>query len=113
MGLIELKGKKYNVVGGTYYDLETNDEVVNVLERCRMNNTRVVLDYGDTTTGKSWNERYDVTGRIGRSSGRIKVPLLIHNKRSTGGGMVLTRCIIGIKESKGSKALYRFKGEEN
>ena len=100
---------KYKLVNGTSYDKRTDDEVIRILEHCRMNNIRVVLDYGDTKTGKSWNDRYGITGRVGRSSGQIKVPILLHNKRSHGGGEILTHCIIGIKRSKGKDTLYRWK----
>lgn len=100
--------KEYKVVNGTSYSVETSDKVIEVLERCRINNTRIVLDYGDTETGRSWGEIYDVTGRIGRSTG-IKIPILLYNKRSMGGSAILTDCIIGIKESRGGRILYSLK----
>jgi hypothetical protein len=101
--------KDYQEVNGTFYDATTNKDVINVLENARANNTRIILDYGDVKTGKSWNEIFDVTGRIGRSTGSIKIPLLIHNRRSMGGGAILDNCIIGIKESKGKRVLYQMK----
>jgi len=101
--------EKYKEVNGTSYDVRTSDKVINVLENCRRNNTRVVLDYGDTKTGESWNEVYDVTGRLGRSTGNIKIPILLHNSKSIGGGAILNHCIIGIKESRGGKVLYSYK----
>ncbi len=100
---------EYTEVNGTSYNVETNEEVIKVLEQCRKDNTRIVLDYGDTKTGESWNEIYDVTGYVGRSMGSKKVPLLVHNSRSLGGGEILTHCIIGIKTSKGKKELYKLK----
>lgn len=99
--------KKYKVVNGTYYDERTNDRVIDTLENCRRNNTRIVLDYGDTKTGKSWGDRYGITGRIGRSIGPIKIPILLYNRRSMGGGSILDHCIIGIKESNGGRVLYK------
>jgi len=100
--------KEYKEVNGTFYDVRTSDNVVNVLENCRRNGTRIILDYGDTTTGKSWNEVYDITGRLGRSTGNIKIPILLHNTRSIGGTAILDHCIIGIKESKGGRVLYSY-----
>ena len=100
---------EYKLVNGTSYDKRTDDKVIEVLEHCRTNNIRIVLDYGDTKTGKSWNERYDVTGRVGRSCGSSKIPILLYNKRSMGGGAILTYRIIGIKSSKGKVTLYRWK----
>jgi len=101
---------EYKLVNGTSYDKRTDDEVIKVLEHCRSHNIRIVLDYGDTKTGRSWNERNDVTGRVGRSSGQVNVPILLYNNRSYGGGAILTHCIIGIKTSKGKDTLYRWKG---
>jgi hypothetical protein len=96
-------------VSGTFYHEETSDEVVEVLERARENGTRLTLDYGDVKTGESWGEVYDINGYVGRSNGRIKIPLLIHNNRSMGGGSVLDHCIIGIYTSKGKRPLYILK----
>jgi hypothetical protein len=98
--------KQYKVVNGTSYDCRTNDQVIKILEICRENNTRIILDYGNTETGESWNEVYDITGRIGRSTGINKIPLIIHNKRSLGGPSILDHCIIGIKTSIGKIPLY-------
>jgi len=99
--------KSYKDFNGTSYDSSTSQEVINVLERCRQNKTRVKLDYGKVETGESWGEIHDITGYIGRSNGSIKIPLLIYNKRSWGGGGILDNCIIQIKESKGGKVLYQ------
>lgn len=91
---------------GTYYHKDTPDAVVAVLEECRLNQTRIVLDYGDTTTKKSWGEIHDIKGRVGRSTGDRKIPILLHNSRSMGGCSILTHCILSIKESKGGRVLY-------
>jgi hypothetical protein len=98
--------KKFKEINGTFYNVRTKDTVVNVLENCRKNNIRIILDYGDVTTGESWEDIYDITGRLGRSTGTLKVPILLYNKRSIGGNAILDHCIIGIKESKGGKILY-------
>lgn len=39
-------------------------------------------------------------GTVGRSTGKVKIPLLVHNSRSMGGGGILTHCIIGIRLSR-------------
>jgi len=98
---------EYRIENGTSYHHDTPQKVVDILEQCRQSSTRIVLDYGDVKTGKSWNEIYNVTGRIGRSTGNIKIPLLIYSKRSMGGMGILDHCIIGIKESKGKRVLYK------
>ena len=98
--------KEYKIVNGTAYYAETNDEVINVLEKVRKNATRIIIDYGDPKTGKSWNETFDTTGYVGRSCGSVKIPILLYNNRSMGGTGMLTHCIIGIKTSKGKRVLY-------
>lgn len=98
--------KKYKIVNNTHYHIDTNDRVIEVLEQCKANRTRIVVDYGDIATKKSWEEVYDISGYVGRSMGDIKIPLLVHNSRSYGGGALLTHCILSIKESKGKKVLF-------
>lgn len=97
----------YKVVDGTSYHEETSDDVIRVLEACRKDGTRIRMDYGDVNTGKSWGEIYDVVGRVSRSCGQSKIPILLHNKRSMGGGAILDHCIIAIHTSKGDKVLYK------
>jgi hypothetical protein len=79
---------------GTYYRDTTPREVINALELARKSGARVRLFLGDKETGRDWCEEYDVTGTIGRSTGPVKIPLLIASRRSHGGGAILTDCII-------------------
>lgn len=97
----------YQVVDGTYYNLETPPEVIKVLEDCRNDGTRIILDYGDTKTGLSWGDIYDISGYVGRSTGPVKAPILLHSKRSSGGGTISSDSILSIKTSKGKKLLYQ------
>ena len=85
------------IVNGTHYHESTPQDVIDVLERARQNNWRVRLHYGNSFTGQDWNEQYDICGRIGRSMGPVKVPLLVHNARSTGGPHLLDHCIVRIR----------------
>jgi len=105
---VEYNGKPYKMFQGTYYNIETPDEVIKVIQTAKDGNVRIVLDYGDIKTGKSWGEQYDITGYVGRSTGEVKIPLLIHNTRSMGGGAILTHCIIKIVRSNDKKrVLYQ------
>lgn len=98
---------RYRTVNGTSYDVRTPDEVVRVLEQARLNRNRLHISLGDTTTGRDWLEEHEVYGYIGRSMGPIKVPLLISNRRSLGGGASLDHCIVRIRQSSGGKVLYQ------
>jgi len=89
--------EKYYVIDGTSYHKSTNALVVSILEKYMKTNTRVRLFLGDPETGEMWLEEHDVVGCIGRSTGDIKIPLLVGSKRSSGGSGVLDDCIIAIK----------------
>ena len=114
MQIVTLHNKQYKIVNDNdklpiAYPVNTSDAVINHLEHCRKNNIRIIFDYGNTETGESWHEKYDITGYIGLSRGHeARYPILLSNKRSLGGGIILTNCIIGIKTSKGKKDIYKF-----
>jgi hypothetical protein len=101
--------KEYTTVNGTSYDLRTPIEVINVLEKARLNRTRLHISLGETDgneAGKDWLEENMVYGFIGRSTGSIKIPLLIHNRRSLGGPGLLDHCIVRIRTSQGGRVLW-------
>jgi hypothetical protein len=97
----------YHLVNGTAYHKETDGKIIEILEKSRRIKERLIFDFGDTKTGKSWNEEFDTTGHIGRSTGKIQIPLLIKQVRSSGGGGLLDHCIVKITTSKGKKVLYQ------
>ena len=90
----------------TYFDPGTPPEVARVLERCRLAGTKVRLVLGNTATGESWLDEYDVVGTIGRSSGPLRVPLLIEEGED-GGGAILTACLLCVIDWRSSRVLYR------
>tara|TARA_R110000868_G_scaffold78393_1_gene223758 strand:+ start:24 stop:542 length:519 start_codon:yes stop_codon:yes gene_type:complete len=90
------------------YPIETPDRLVEVLERCRKNRTRVKVNLGNIETGKSWNEENDTTGYISMSKGHAaRFPILVHNSSSMGGGSLMTDNILKVSESKGGRVLYQ------
>jgi hypothetical protein len=105
--------KNYKIVNGTSYDERTPDEVIRVLENARLNRTRLHVSLGETDNdrgqlGRDWLEENSVFGFISRSTGSIKIPLLVHNKRSLGGFGLLDHCIVRIRLSAGSgRVLYQ------
>jgi hypothetical protein len=98
---------KYKEINGTSYHEETGAEMVELLERLRANRIRCRFHWGDAKTGQDWGDVYDVTGHIGRSTGASKIPLLIHNVRSLGGGALLDHCIVKITHAKGKGHIYQ------
>lgn len=89
------------------FDAGTNDAVKAKLITIHKTRDRVRIVYGDPVTGKDWLEEYDVMGRIGRSTGEVKIPLLIANERSMGGGAILTANILKIVLVDNKKVLYQ------
>jgi hypothetical protein len=99
------------VIDGFVFNNGTPTNTANKLIELIKTKERITLDYGDITTKKSWDEQYDISGRVGYSSGLygLKYPLLIHNSRSLGGGLIITDCILSIKLSKGKKLIFEHK----
>ena len=84
-----------------------NEKLWNVLSSLVHSGKRVRIWYGDVETGRSWNDIYDVMGRIGRSTGRISFPIMVSNSRSCGGMALLDASIIRIDDIKEKRTLYR------
>ena len=85
-----------NINGTTFHD-ETPAAVAEALERARATGDRVRFWLGDPETGEDWGEENHVTGKVGRSTGQVKIPLLLANSRSRGGSAILTECIIRLQ----------------
>lgn len=94
---------------GTYYSEKTPDDVIRVLESLRGKSQRIKIYVGDKVTGKDWMEESDKIGKIGRSSGPIKIPILLSTIDSTGGGAILDDCIVKIVTSPASSARVLYK----
>lgn len=90
-------GKK--TVNGTTYDARTPDKLIDVLETLRDRRQLCRVFYGHED-GKSWHEENDCYGYIGRSTGSIKIPLMVH-PNSHGGPPLLDHCIVGVKVRDG------------
>lgn len=97
-------GKQYKKSeSGTCYSIETSDQVISVLDSLNRG-TRVRVWYGKD--GISWDEENDACGYIGRSTGIVKIPLLVNNNRSLGGGALLDSSIIKIVRTEDKRTLY-------
>lgn len=85
---------------GTCYHADTDHKLIEYLETYRERNTRIRFFYGDTETGLDWNEENDTIGTIGRSTGNIKIPILLKTANSSGGGAILDNCIVRLTVDK-------------
>lgn len=105
--------KKYKIYNGTSYGVDTPEAVCRVLDHAltthqRGTGQRLRLFYG--AEGRYWAEENDVIGYVGRSTGTVKIPLLIVNARSRGGGAILDDCIVRIQDTATGAVLYQAEG---
>ena len=89
------------------YNEKTPQAVIQAIDRAYKMNLRVSVRIGDIETGRDWIEEYDTIGTIGKSTGNIKIPLLILTKRSLGGGALLDDCILKITDQQTKQVLYQ------
>ena len=79
----------------TTFDKRTPQGVRDELERARLSHPRQrVRIFLGNPDGTEWAEEYGVTGFVGRSTGTVKIPLLLHTRLSHGGPGILDRCIV-------------------
>lgn len=108
----------------TWYQIGTPVKVSRILEAARASysdygreGTILRLFYGDPETGRDWCEEFDTVGFLGRSSGTMKVPLilqpLLDDERnivsSNCGGSINTTNILRIIDVRRAEELYRAK----
>jgi hypothetical protein len=91
----------------TWYSSKTPSQLKKVLEKCRKEETLVRVFYCGED-GKDWLEEYDMLGRIGRSTGLMKIPLLVP-KGAYGGGSLLDDRIGKVVDVASGKVLYQAK----
>jgi hypothetical protein len=97
---------EYRILNGTAYHAATPLAVVQVLEQLRASRAIVRVFLGETETGLDWNEECDTVGRVDRSTGRIKIPLLVPPNDSGGPGL-LDHCIVRLLQARNGRELYR------
>lgn len=90
----------------TWFDPETPFEVRRVLERYRKSGGLLRIFYGDTGTGRDWMEENEVIGRVSRSNGIFKIPLMVEDGE-TGGPAMLDNCIVRMQDGETGRELYR------
>lgn len=94
-------GRFYKISSmGMAYNVETDDRVIETIDNAKRAGKRIRIFYGDPETGRDYTEEYDVIGKIGRSNGDFKIPLLIQKSNSYGGSGILTGIIVKITIDK-------------
>ena len=85
-------------VSKTWFDPDTPLVVRRYLDRAHHHNSKVRIWLGDPVTGMSWLEEHDTIGMVGRSTGIMKLPLLVLRGQYTGGA-ILTANVIRLDNS--------------
>jgi hypothetical protein len=103
--VIEINGRAIELAKAT----AENKPLLNALSTAYSNrrSIRVRLWYGDTQTGRSWNDEHDVMGYVSTSTGSKAIFILVHNRNSSGGGGILDNCIVRIDSITDKKILYK------
>ncbi len=94
-----------NLSQQTYFDPGTDPKVKRLLEQYRRSGSPVRLFFGDHETGRDWMSEFEVLGRIGRSTGTMKVPLLVA-EGDRYGAAILTRNVLRIIDAASLKQVY-------
>lgn len=89
---------QYKELNETFYNTKTDERLIKILQENYESGTRLKFYYGNPETGQLWDEP-PICGYIGRSTGTIKIPLLLSNKRSYGDGSLMEHCIVKIEHS--------------
>lgn len=99
--------RAYAVYKDTWYHWQTPEPVIRILAAAisARKEYRLEISLGDQETGLAWGDVN--SGYIGRSTGSVKIPLLVHNRRCFGGGALLDNRIIRIREARGKRILYQ------
>lgn len=92
----------------TEFHSNTPQAVRDILQSYYHTGKRLRLFFGDTETGRDWGEENDVIGMIGASiGGTRKIPILLANRRSRGGGAIPDHCIVRIIDITTKQELWR------
>ena len=98
---------EYKVCEGLFFKSCTSDQLVNIITYLYLTKDKVRLYYGNNETGEVSLDEYDLYGTIGKSTGIIKVPLLIPKINSISGSAISTSLIVGIARTKDKKFVYK------
>lgn len=102
----ELIGRASTVDLGTWFTPGTPPEVQAILENARRTGQKLRMELGDPATGQRWGDDAQV-GLIGRSTGTLKIPLLLASSRSTGGEGLMPDCIVRIEDPANGRLLWK------
>jgi hypothetical protein len=88
------------IIDGTTYDDSVPESLARALEHHRRmergTGSRLLFVYAG----------FSVRGYVGRSTGSVKVPLVVHNRRSRGGDLLSPERLVEVRKSRGDAAVW-------
>lgn len=96
----------HRIQSDTWFNPNTPRKVCDLLEDYRISGKRLRVFYGDASTGRDWMCESDMLGRIGRSTGTLRIPLLVPKKEHGGPGL-LDDAIVRLIDVASKRELYR------
>lgn len=90
----------------TWFDARTPKAVQDVLESYRSTGRPLRLFLGDPKTGRDWLEESDCVGKIERSLGPMRAPIILERHKNCGPA-ILTDCVVRILDASTGAELYR------
>jgi hypothetical protein len=107
ISIVQFGDKSYKLANGMYYFIETPDSLIRWMEYARKHRIRVKVQVGNVETGVAWAEEYDIMGYIGNTTGPLKSPILVFNKRSWGGYLISTGVVLKLSTSDGKRVFWK------
>jgi hypothetical protein len=80
---------------GTWFTPGTDGQVKRILQGAIDSKSSLRIYYGDVQTGRSWMDEYNMFGKISRTSGTLKTPIIVAPGED-GGEAILAHCIVKI-----------------
>lgn len=90
----------------TWFHPDTPVELQAILERCRENRTPVRCFFGNPKTGRDSLEEFNVTGRVGRSTGILRIPLLVPDG-DCGGDSLSSERVVKLVATRSGRVLWQ------
>lgn len=96
----------YDRLNGVHYSPGTILPVLRLLATYMHSDARLRFHYGDVVTGQDWCDEWDVEGRLSTSMGPIRIPILCNKVTSSGGGGILSACIVRLRTANRASSPY-------
>lgn len=105
---MELLSEYAKLPAHTFFSHDTPKKVRTVIESCRKKGNIVRVFFGNPETGVDSMDEFETIGRIGRSNGIMKAPLLVPEGEH-GGSQLSTSRILKIVDMESGETLYKNK----